>query len=559
MLIIICLVAIFLRGYSDSSKQYMGKQKKQKNGSYNRYLTDNDCSKTDRSKSDSCLDDFEDEYNQDGHNCTIQCDVEQAFNNLSMHSLDNDSNSDQLIVDGIDIALDKITDKRSNIKTQGIQQIAVILLDLCGRERTIANRAETIFDVLCGIFKRGSNTQNKILACQSLSAFAAFLANSELLDHESVFEQLCSNLLYSVSNADENESLRMAYISLLCAYQLLGIANECPFRKRELILSLENIFLECRLGGSAENLQEQAISCWCTLIPYSLKDDHRFTVASIERYISKANSLLQCSCNGIKFAAGQGLALVAELTREDSKINFVVSNELIDAVSNLVAECGKSQHKKDLLLQRVHFRNIEKSLKQRCYNDEIIQVNKSKLIINSWKLRYCYDFLNKILSNSFYKHLQNNAAVRQLLNFDGCSVHDMNSIPNCQYWKWADKKRYKERYKERSLRRDAKVLTLNDAELNLKNRTQRSTEKNRYGSQHPQNLLKLNVKYRCDAFIKIAGYTAMSHYTFFIDNNQEINTLTPLLTSIIEYENEYNSVSWTTVIVMLNKHHLHPK
>lgn len=334
--------------------------------------------------------------------------------------------SDNVLSAMIEQDIDNLLERRfrEHNKSVGLQHLAGHLLDVVGSSHIIADRCETLFSLICQTFRRGTPLPIRLLGAQALSSLA--LASCNLIEASGslarLFEQLCKDLIAVIANGDEDPDVRRAYLNCLCTYQLLGFGEQYPLCKRELMQLMQHIF-EPRINNESDQfiaLVELAMFNWSVLIPSLLDDDHEFATSIIDRFLDRVYGFMQSPVCAIQLVSAQSLALIDELLRGDSRIEFKISKELKRIVSELANEANtKSQTKKDQLARRTIFRSVERSVNEHIYTCDIVKIGrKHQIPIDSWLLRFRYYFLLKILGNKLELHLRANEMVAFLMNYD---------------------------------------------------------------------------------------------------------------------------------------------
>ncbi|XP_050314662.1 interferon-related developmental regulator 1 [Anthonomus grandis grandis] len=144
--------------------------------------------------------------------------------------------------------------------------------------------------------------------------------------------------------------------------------------------------------------------------------------------LDQISDLLESAHLEVRMAAGEALALVYELGREedeDFEEDFAV--DLIETLKQLATDSHKYRAKKDRKQQRATFRDILLFIEEDTVPELRIKFNKESLVLDTWVKRKQYDALCNILGPSINNHLVENDLIKDIFQIEESEVE--NRIP----------------------------------------------------------------------------------------------------------------------------------
>jgi len=179
--------------------------------------------------------------------------------------------------------------------------------------------------------------------------------------------------------------------------------------------------------------------------------------------LEKLSELLESPHLDVRMAAGEALALIYELGREESEdFEEDFALDITENLKQLATDSHKYRAKKDRKQQRATFRDILQFIEDDAVPELSIKFGKETLVLDTWTRRKQYEALCNILGPSINVHLTDNDLLRDV--FEILLPPPSNDIP-------AHQQHQMERYRKRLLNAaNFKARTLSRA----RNRDKRS-------------------------------------------------------------------------------------
>lgn len=327
----------------------------------------------------------------------------------------------------------------------------------------LADRKVTVSDALLRCLKKGSGDE-QALAAKCLSLLSIQLGS----DIEEDFKDINSLLLVILSDntaavkARAECSLTIAISNFLSCSDISEVENT--------MVALENIFKGSYRKGdkSIPNLPPQisklhacALSAWSLLI--SLAPSYSVQ-KKLEMHLLRLSDLLESADVELRIVAGETIALLYELAREDDE-DFEGDDmcSLCLTLKNLATDSHKYRAKKDRKMQRSSFRDVLRAIEEGDIPELAIRFGKESIEIDSWARRKQYDSLCQTLGSGVNQHLQDNVTVREI--FDLGPPIPVGNVPSQKVSKWErshyNAALFKARTKARSKHRDKRSAVMN--------------------------------------------------------------------------------------------------
>lgn len=278
----------------------------------------------------------------------------------------------------------------------------------------ILGRKMTISDGLEKCLKKGKG-EEQALAAINFILLMIQLGNGP--DTEELYK-IIQPVLVSVT-LDNSAALkaRAACAEALGLTTFIGAAELEDVSKA--LQTLENIFRASYLKGDGSvpsvtpetaDLHTSALLSWCLLLTISQSSSINKLVDS---HLPKLCELLQSGDVELRIAAGEAIALIYELVREEDE-DFMGDNieELEAQLKQLATDGNKYRSKKDRKQQRSSFRDILKAVQEGFGPDVQVKFGLECLYIETWSRKRQYDSVCQVLGSAMNTHLQENELVR---------------------------------------------------------------------------------------------------------------------------------------------------
>ncbi|XP_072378592.1 interferon-related developmental regulator 2 [Diabrotica undecimpunctata] len=131
--------------------------------------------------------------------------------------------------------------------------------------------------------------------------------------------------------------------------------------------------------------------------------------------LEKLSELLESAHLDVRMAAGESLALIYELGREESEdFEEEFALDVTETLKQLATDSHKYRAKKDRKQQRATFRDILQFIESDIVPELQIKFGKETLVLDSWIRRKQYETLCNILGPSINVHLTENDLLRDI-------------------------------------------------------------------------------------------------------------------------------------------------
>ncbi|XP_071503617.1 interferon-related developmental regulator 2-like [Diadema antillarum] len=187
--------------------------------------------------------------------------------------------------------------------------------------------------------------------------------------------------------------------------------------------ALEDVFSQSYLKGDGSSpthkpgvstLHTAALSAWMLLL--SITPPSRI-YHIVDTHLPKLPDLLSCEDVNLRIVAGEAIAMLYELAREeDEEFEGDDIDELILQLRGLATDSNKYRAKKDRRQQRSSFRDIIHTIEEGYSPQELIKFGVESLEIESWVRRHQYAILRESLGSGTNTHLQENPLLRDIFS-----------------------------------------------------------------------------------------------------------------------------------------------
>ncbi|GFS21855.1 interferon-related developmental regulator 1-like [Elysia marginata] len=326
------------------------------------------------------------------------------------------------------------------------------------------DRKETVTDNVMRCLKKGKgNEQAAAAACLSLVALQLGP------EAEGVFTSCQAYLTTLLADNATSVAARGA-----CAISLSTMCFVCCNDYeviRSVAKSLENIF--SRGYGKGENspsvspdqswLMSQALSAWCLLLTITAAYDVN---THVENHLGPLQDLLRSSDVDLRMTAGEAVALLYELARDNDEDFEDEENEaaLCDLLKQLATDSVKHRAKKDRRQQRSCFRDVQRFVVDAESPSETVKVGKENLLeLCSWSQKKQYDALCAVLMTGMSAHLKANPLLRDIfdLGAPGLDEYSHTKALTKAQRTFINAAAFKRRTKLRAKHRDKRTVNVN--------------------------------------------------------------------------------------------------
>ncbi|RUS75377.1 hypothetical protein EGW08_016867 [Elysia chlorotica] len=359
--------------------------------------------------------------------------------------------------------LDGTLQKSANARVTALQNIQRAL-----QKKYVADflwdRKETVTDNVLRCLKKGKGSeQAAAAACLSLVALQLGPEAEGLFSSSHAY---LTTLLADNSTAVAARGACAISLSTMCFvccddYEMI----------RSVAKSLENIF--SRGYGKGENspsvspeqswLMSQALSAWCLLLTIMASYD---VDVHIENHLGALQDLLRSSDVELRMTAGEAVALLYELARDNDEDFEDEENEasLCELLKQLATDSVKHRAKKDRRQQRSCFRDVQRFVVDAESPSETVKVGKENLLeLCSWSQKKQYDAICAVLMTGMSAHLKANPLLREMfdLGAPGLDEYSHTKALTKAQRTFVNAAAFKKRTKARAKHRDKRTVSVN--------------------------------------------------------------------------------------------------
>ncbi|TSK13230.1 Interferon-related developmental regulator 1 [Bagarius yarrelli] len=281
----------------------------------------------------------------------------------------------------------------------------------------ILERRMTITDSIERCLKKGKGEEQS--AAASLACLLCIQLGSGI-ESEEVFKTLKPIFKTILTDGSANILARQACATSLGLCSL--VAEDDVLDIYGTMECFESLFTRSyvREDGSRPSLNPQtvqlhtnALRSWALLLTIC-SDCHIATIK--HKHLAKLPRLLESEDVNMRIAAGETIALLFELARDDDDTDFDCEDweMLCSKLSALATDCNKHRAKNDKRKQRSVFRDVLKAVQDGEFESETIRFGSERMIIDSWVRKRTYDAFREFVGSGMNYHLQANDFIRDV-------------------------------------------------------------------------------------------------------------------------------------------------
>eukprot|EP00124_Ichthyophonus_hoferi_P001595 Ihof_evm7s87 gene=Ihof_evmTU7s87 len=318
-------------------------------------------------------------------------------------------------------ALDKLVEKRSSLRQEGLQLTLKVLLSNVLNE-SVTNKEAEILELVTQCLKKGSETE-QCLAAQLLSAVFSLLDDTV---REARFTKIDNMLRIMVHDKTLHGTVRAECVNTLAYLCLVACRDDVR------IIEHMALFSSLFTNSHNESIVVSTLNAWALLLS-CIDEQH----AEDMLYVDVMPELLhhmESNDVDIRIAAAEAAAVLWECCRLSNEAfdedNSYDLNELIELVAALTRDHAKQRAKRDRLKQRGHARAVLQYLEDHNPPEENIQCGYDQITVTSWRQMQHLNAVRDCLTSGFQLHVQNNNVIRRIFNLSDCSNNVNNSRPH---------------------------------------------------------------------------------------------------------------------------------
>lgn len=326
-----------------------------------------------------------------------------------------ESNVQEEFEEQLRMYIDGLTQKSAKGRTDCLRRLHQALSKKCIYD-FITDRKMTMADGVERCMKKGKG-EEAATACICLNLLLLQLGPGE--ESEEIYQQLRPTLVTLLADKCVSVRARSACAESLglCTFIAGGNVDDAI----DTMNCLENIFKSSYLKGDRTPpthnpdicaLHASALTAWGLLLsiaPPGVVSD------LIDSHLSKVSELLLSKDIELRIVAGETLALIYELAREeDEDFEDRGMEQLCEQLKQMSTESHKYTSKKDRRQQRSSFRQIHDAIQQGASLNTCIKFGKESMVIDSWARKWQYESLCHTLGSGMNVHLQENELLRDI-------------------------------------------------------------------------------------------------------------------------------------------------
>ncbi|KAK2194235.1 hypothetical protein NP493_1g04015 [Ridgeia piscesae] len=310
----------------------------------------------------------------------------------------SESNVQEEFEEKLRMYIDGLTQKSAKGRTDCLRRLRQALSKKCIYD-FITDRKMTMTDGVERCVKKGKG-EEAAAACICLNLLLLQLGPGE--ESEEIYQQLRPTLVTLM--ADKCVSARARSADAIDTMNCLENVFKSSYLKGDRTPPTHNPDI-CALHASA-------LTAWGLLLsiaPPGVVND------LIDSHLSKVSELLLSKDIELRIVAGETLALIYELAREeDEDFEDRGMEQLCEQLKQMSTESHKYTSKKDRRQQRSSFRQIHDAIQQGVSPNTCIKFGKESMMIDSWARKWQYESLCHTLGSGMNVHLQENDLLRDI-------------------------------------------------------------------------------------------------------------------------------------------------
>lgn len=326
-----------------------------------------------------------------------------------------ESNVQEEFEEQLRMYIDGLTQKSAKGRTDCLRRLGQALSKKCIFD-FITDRKMTVTDGIERCVKKGKGEET-VAACACLNLLLLQLGPGD--DSEEIYQQLRPTLTTLLADKCVSPRARSACAECLglCTFIAGGNVDDAI----DTMSCLENVFKASYLKGDRTPptpspdicaLHASALTAWCLLLSIAPPG---VVSELIDSHISKVSELLLSKDIELRIIAGETLALLYELAREeDEDFEDRGMDQLCDQLKQMSTESHKYTSKKDRRQQRSSFRQIHDAIQQGVSPSTCIKFGRESMLVDSWARKWQYESLCHTLGSGMNVHLQENELLRDI-------------------------------------------------------------------------------------------------------------------------------------------------
>jgi len=283
----------------------------------------------------------------------------------------------------------------------------------------LMERKVTMGDSLNKCLRKGKG-EEQALSAQLAAILLLQIATADDPEIESIWSELRSTMQLILQDHQSSPNARAACASALgiCSF-IVGGTEE----RYSVLNSLETSFKESYLKGDSSTpnttvelaaVHAKALHAWnllLTCVPTNL------VLHLIQTHLPKLPGILESSHVDLRIAAGESIALLYELAREEDE-DFEGEDllQLSAKLKDLSKDSSKYRAKKDRRQQRSCFRDIVRGVELGEPPEFQIRFGTEALSMDSWQAKITYEEICNALGVGMNLHLQKNHLIRDIFS-----------------------------------------------------------------------------------------------------------------------------------------------
>ncbi|KAK3101194.1 hypothetical protein FSP39_001662 [Pinctada imbricata] len=280
----------------------------------------------------------------------------------------------------------------------------------------LLDRKLTLSDGLLRSLKRGKGDE-QMLAARCLSLLCIQLGP----EAEDLFDDIKSQLL--VVATDSSAALRARAECAIAVAICNFVACSDIDVVTKVLDALENVFRASYRKGDKSipshtpdtcKLHASALTGWNLLLSIA---PSFLVMKRVESHIARMPDLLHSADVDLRITAGETLALMYELAREEvERYRGPDIYGLCETLKNLATDSQKHRAKKDRKQQRASFRDVLRAIEEGDCPELSIRFGEESFYVDSWTRKHQYDAFCCALGSGIYQHLQDNMVIREVFD-----------------------------------------------------------------------------------------------------------------------------------------------
>jgi len=357
--------------------------------------------------------------------------------------------------------LDLLTAKSASTRVKALTSIQMALRKNY-KPDFFSSRQETLVDALLRCLRKGKADEQALAA--DCVALVALILEAQVEDLMTSAVSVLTSIMSDNATAPKARSHCAQTLAIITFFSVYD--HEVS---KGVVASLEDVV---RLGyGAGENspslpparaaLVAAALEAWALLLTVA----PAFVVdAAVKNHLGRLQELLEAGDLDLRLAAGETIALMYELARDqDEDFEHDAEENLCELLKGLATDSAKHRAKKDRCKQRACFRDVQKSIMDRESMYECHKIGKDQqLEIDSWSQKLQYEICANVLAQGMQIHLRVNPVLRAVFDLGppGCDEYSQTRNMSKAQRALVNAAAFKARTKARAKHRDKRAITM---------------------------------------------------------------------------------------------------